>query len=118
MRGQGQMGIRESHSGEDEGDTAQPRTSDQGRDTAEGLDERLELTEDQKKRAEELAELEETEAFKEAKKAWKVDHPEQRIKYWKDQYIKGKVTNLPWSEYVQNDEQDENSLWNKIGKNE
>ena len=103
---------------EDEGDTAESRTSDQGRDTAEGLDERLELTEDQKKRAEELAELEETEAFKEAKKAWKVDHPEQRIKYWKDQYIKGKVTNLPWSEYVQNDEQDENSLWNKIGKNE
>jgi hypothetical protein len=105
------------HSGEDEADITVDRTPDNGGDSSEGLAER-ELTEEEKKRAEEIAELEETEAFKEAKKAWKVDHPEQRIKYWKDQYIKGKVTTLPWSEYVQNDEQDENSLWNKIGKNE
>ena len=105
------------HSGEDEADITVDRTPDNGGDSSEGLAER-ELTKEEKKRAEEIAELEETEAFKEAKKAWKVDHPEQRIKYWKDQYIKGKVTTLPWSEYVQNDEQDENSLWNKIGKNE
>ena len=107
------------HSGEDEGDNSQPGTDGDGGDTAEGLDESgVELTADQKKRAEEVALLEEEESFKEAKKAWKVDHPEQRLKYWKDQYIKGKVNELPWSEYVQNDEQSENSLWNKIGKDE
>jgi hypothetical protein len=106
------------HSGEDEGDNSQPGTQSDGGDAAQGLDRVEELTAEQKKRAEELALLEEEESFKEAKKAWKVDHPEQRLKYWKDQYIKGKVNELPWSEYVQNDEQSENSLWNKIGKDE
>ena len=50
---------------------------------------------------------------------WKQENPDQSIKFWKDQYIKGKVNQLPWEGYVQNAEQGSNSIWNRIrSKNE
>ena len=54
-----------------------------------------------------------------AKKNWKSDHPDQNIKFWKDQYLKGKIEELPWEnyQYKQNDEQNDTSLWQRIRKN-
>ena len=62
--------------------------------------------------------LEGDEDYKAAKKAWKTDNPDQNIKYYKDRYIKGKDEDLPWHQepYVQNNEQDESSLWSKLQK--
>jgi hypothetical protein len=36
------------------------------------------------------------------------------VKFWKDQYIKGKIDELPWEQYVQNAEQSNNSIWQRI----
>jgi peptidoglycan hydrolase CwlO-like protein len=79
---------------------------------AEGLDR------EQLKRSNFVETLEGDEDYKAAKKAWKTDHPEQNIKYYKDRYIKGKDEDLPWHQepYVQNNEQDESSLWSKLQK--
>ena len=37
--------------------------------------------------------------YREQKMQWKLDHPNQTIKFWKDQYIKGKIEKLPWEDY-------------------
>ena len=44
----------------------------------------------------ELEEKEQDVNYSKAKKLWKSEHPEQTVKFWKDQYIKGKITKLPW----------------------
>ncbi len=76
-----------------------------------------------------------------AKRRWKDDNPDQNIKDWKQAYITGKIEELPWARFVtnpevleeeigrlkpdlteviepegykQNEEQNENSVWNKI----
>ena len=67
-------------------------------------------------RANELEELEKTESFKHAKQKWKEENPEATIKEFKDAYIKGKIKELPWSEYIQNSEQDSESIWQRIRK--
>ena len=76
------------------------------------------LDQEQLKRSNFVETLEGDEDYKAAKKAWKTDHPEQNIKYYKDRYIKGKDEDLPWHQepYVQNNEQDESSLWRKLQK--
>ena len=84
------------------------RTEDLGRHTTTGVDE------DIVKRLQHLEDLENTEPYKIGKMKWKQDNPDQSIKFWKDQYIKGKVNELPWDAYVQNAEQGDNSIWNRI----
>ena len=62
-------------------------------------------------------ELDENESVKNLKQQWKARHPNENLKIYKRLYIQGKIENLPWLDsYVQNSEQDENSLWNKINK--
>jgi hypothetical protein len=61
-----------------------------------------------------LENLENTEPYKIGKMKWKQENPDQSIKFWKEQYIKGKVNELPWEGYVQNAEQGSNSIWNRI----
>jgi len=89
--------------------------------------------EEHKERREKIEKKEkEDDAYKEAKRQYKEDHPNQNLKFWKDQYIQGKVENVPWdityiardesgkqfTGYIQNSEQDENSLWQKIGSDD
>ena len=80
----------------------------------------------------ELEEKEKDNDYTAAKRQWKSQHPDQNIKFWKDQYINGKVERLPWdvqfiakdnkgkqfTGYVQNNEQSENSVWQKIRSND
>jgi len=87
--------------GEIEGDSALLRTGYEGRI-------------DELERTKELEEAEESEEYKNAKQAWKAKHPDQTVKFWKDQYIKGKIDELPWEQYVQNAEQSNNSIWQRI----
>ena len=36
------------------------------------------------------------EGYQKAKTVWKSENPDQSLKHWKEQYIKGKVQTLPW----------------------
>ena len=54
----------------------------------------------------------------ENKRAWKLDNPEDTIKRYKEAYIFGKINELPWEGYQQNDEQSENSIWQRIKDDE
>ena len=73
----------------------------------------------QKKRTERLALLETDLSYQNSKQEWKKLHPDQTIKFWKDQYIKGKIDALPWEQsYTQNEEQNANSIWQRIKDNE
>jgi len=73
----------------------------------------------QKKRTERLALLETDLGYQNSKQEWKKLHPDQTIKFWKDQYIKGKIDELPWEQsYTQNEEQSANSIWQRIKDNE
>lgn len=86
----------------------------------ERLSEKIESTDIvEKKRQEKLDELEANPDIGTAKKSWKADHPDQNIKFWKDQYLKGKIEELPWEnyQYKQNAEQSDTSLWQRIRKN-
>lgn len=65
-------------------------------------------------RSRELDEVEKHESFKSAKQLWKEEHPDETIKDYKDAYIKGKIDELPWEKYVQNSEQSNNSIWQRI----
>ena len=46
----------------------------------------------------ELEEKEKSEEYKNSKQTWKAANPDQTVKFWKDQYIKGKITKLPWED--------------------
>ena len=52
------------------------------------------------------------------KRAWKAEHPDNTLKEYKTAYLRQKIDYLPWDPehyvYKQNDEQNENSIWNKI----
>ena len=86
-----------------------------------------------KDRANKLAEMEEDAELSEAKRLWKAEHPDQNIKDWKQAYVTGRIHKLPWEElkeelrakpdlteviepegYKQNEEQSEQSIWNRI----
>lgn len=71
-----------------------------------------------KRRIEEYELKEKDVNFSNAKTAWKALHPEETLKHYKNLYIQGKIEKLPWesSSYTQNEEQNENSLFNKIKK--
>lgn len=72
-------------------------------------------------REEEYIKKELNPSFQNAKMAWKEQHPDQTLKLWKNLYIQGKIDKLPWEEpttYEQNAEQGENSLFNKLRRND
>jgi len=48
--------------------------------------------------------------------AWKKDNPHETLKLYKAAYIEGKIDKLPWEGYIQNQEQSEESLFNKLSK--
>jgi peptidoglycan hydrolase-like protein with peptidoglycan-binding domain len=74
-------------------------------------------------RAADLAEKESDERWKLARIRWKIDNPRANTKTIRQMYLDGAIDQLPWENYfttsntyVQNSEQDENSLFNKIQK--
>ena len=89
-----------------------------------------------KERATLFAKLEEGSEWTKAKRRWKDENPDSNIKDWKQAFISGRIHELPWAQYVeerikpdlteviepegyqQNAEQDENSVWNKIRKDD
>lgn len=73
---------------------------------------------DRSRREQRYHALEEQEDIKHAKQTWKADNPNLTIKEQKDLYIQGKIDELPWEGYVQNSEQNPNSIWNKIKAND
>jgi peptidoglycan hydrolase CwlO-like protein len=101
------------------------RTTDDGRDTTEGMDDGysqerqpdIEDLETIAEREEQYKVKESNPEFNTSKTAWKKRHPKETIKFHKTLYIKGLIDELPWerSEYVQNAEQNENSLFNRLG---
>ena len=67
--------------------------------------------------------------FNAAKTAWKAEHPNETIKLYKTLFLKGKINSLPWESndyqpkqepennqegYIQNSEQNENTLFNRL----
>jgi len=54
------------------------------------------LTEEQQERSDKLDELETDEVWIKAKRKWKLENPDQTLKYWKDKYILGDIDKLPW----------------------
>jgi hypothetical protein len=59
---------------------------------------------EQQRRIELLEHKEQDEEYKNQKQTWKAEHPDQTVKFWKDQYIKGKVDKLPWEDDLVNNE--------------
>lgn len=72
------------------------------------------LTPEQQVRADRIEALDKKEGISSAKKVWKSENPNKTLKEVKEKYILGEIEELPWEGYVQNDEQSENSIWNKI----
>jgi len=72
------------------------------------------LTPEQQERADRIEALDKKEGMSSAKKIWKSENPNKTLKEVKEKYILGEIEELPWEGYVQNDEQSENSIWNKI----
>ena len=74
---------------------------------------------DESKREAEYEAKEKDEKFQASKASWKESHPDETLKHYKNLYIKGLIDSLPWEEdetkgYIQNAEQSENTLFNKI----
>ena len=74
-----------------------------------------------KERATLVAKYENDAEWTKAKRKWKDDNPDQSIKDWKQAYVSGRIHELPWAPieneqegYVQNAEQSESSVWNKL----
>jgi len=57
------------------------------------------LEPEQEARRLELEEKEDHEDYVKIKTAWKAEHPDQNLKYWKKQYIRGKIDKLPWEDF-------------------
>ena len=56
------------------------------------------FTAEQESRRKDLEVKETDENFTQAKRQWKFEHPDQNVKFWKEQYIEGKIEQLPWEE--------------------
>ena len=75
---------------------------------------------------EQLDALDEDPDWKLAKQTWKEEHPNDTIKNYKVMYLKGIISKLPWEsylpqpqdkpEYIQNAEQNEFSIWNRMNQ--
>jgi hypothetical protein len=77
------------------------------------------LAESNRRTLEEIEELEDNNGeWSRNKKEWKEQNPDRTIKEFKIAYENEKIDYLPWDPdfwgYKQNDEQNENSIWNKI----
>jgi hypothetical protein len=77
--------------------------------------------EEMQKRIQRVQELEDDEELAENKRKWKKINPGKKIKEQKNMYVRGMIQNLPWEEeviepegYTQNEEQSDNSIWNRI----
>ncbi len=94
-----------------------PKDNDANTDAGHVELEQFEIQLDETEQARRQQVLEESELSEDAKiskQKWKEENPNQNIKFWKDQYIKGKIDELPWTGYVQNSEQSDSSLWNRL----
>ena len=74
-------------------------------------------------RADEVEYLDSLENWRDAKQMWKEANPHENLKTYKRAYIRGFIDKLPWEEYlpeertegyVQNEEQNDESLWKRI----
>jgi len=79
---------------------------------------------------EQIDALDDIPEWREAKRQWKEEHPNDKIKNYKAMYLKGIISKLPWeayldpvsnegtqsSGYIQNAEQNNDSIWNRIKK--
>jgi peptidoglycan hydrolase-like protein with peptidoglycan-binding domain len=79
-------------------------------------------TEEQRQRREYVDTQELQESVRQLKQQWKAEHPNDSIKSYKKLYIHGKIDSLPWipqevEQYIQNGEQSDDSIWNKIQNN-
>jgi hypothetical protein len=76
----------------------------------------LEESNQERERREAYEAKESDQDWEEAKRVWKQNNPEQTLKEYKAKYIRGAIDTLPWEDdgYVQNSEQNENSIWNKL----
>ncbi|MBJ34112.1 MAG: hypothetical protein CMC89_05230 [Flavobacteriaceae bacterium] len=101
--------------------------------------------EETEERAKLLETYENDNEWTKAKRRWKDDNPDQNIKDWKQAYLTGKISELPWGRFVndpevleeeigrlkpdfteviepesykQNEEQNDKSVWNKIRDND
>ena len=77
------------------------------------------LADSSRRTLEEIEELEDNNGeWSRNKKEWKEQNPDRTIKEFKIAYENEKIDYLPWDPdfwgYKQNDEQNENSIWNKI----
>ena len=126
-------------SGEAERLLGNDRTTDNGRDDSDRMDEeggvdskkKVEptvLLEESKREAEYEAK-DESEEYRQGKARWKADNPDQTLKRYKNLYIQGVIDTLPWERpqyttvaepegYQQNAEQNESSLFNRIRRTE
>ena len=116
------------NSGEDEGDSTQFGAEDDGGIVTERL---LEPEQEARRVEIELREQSDQE-WKDAKRVWKLENPDQTAKDVKEQYILGDIDFLPWDKsyiakdekgkqytgYVQNNEQNDSSIWQKIGNDD
>ena len=76
-------------------------------------------TPEEKQRREYVDALESDATISERKRQWKLDNPNENLKSWKTLYIQGRIDKLPWipeEGYVQNGEQSENTIWNRLKK--
>jgi hypothetical protein len=126
------------------------RAGDSGRDTTEGMalagrdslveKKDTESSEEQNlDREKEWDAKEQDEDFQNKKSAWKSEHPDQTVKFYKSLYLKGKIDQLPWESqtyvvkqdgaqftkpilteviepegYIQNAEQNEKTIFSKL----
>lgn len=99
------------------GDTVSKDSIEQSIDLDNGM-EQIEIPSDrsEKERYERLMLAENDLDYKNAKSAWKEDNPNKTLKEFKEAYIQGKIEKLPWEGYVQNGEQGNDTLWNRIKK--
>ena len=76
----------------------------------------------QEERRLDLEKKESNDEYKEAKRKWKFNNPDQQVKQLKEQYIQGDIEELPWEtvEYIykQNGEQNTGTLWQRMNNDE
>ena len=134
----GDYGFNETESTEERGretesiDAVAAMYSDVGTTSDGGITPPRISKSEQEARRLDLEAKEDEESYKEAKRKWKLENPDQHIKDIKEQYILGERNDLPWAKdltgyimkdkqgdqvkisYVQNEEQNENSIWQRI----
>ena len=89
--------------------------------------------EEMQARIKRIQDIEEDPDLTEKKRLWKIENPGEKVKTQKNLYVRGMISKLPWEDfedelrakpdlteviepegYVQNSEQNENSVWNRI----